>query len=568
MRAFIKSDKLMPALLAAAAFFVYAPTLSTRGFIRDDRWLIAENPVLARGAAGLPSLLASGYVEAVDGPRATVHEYRPVLALSYAAQRLTTGARPWPFHLFNIALHAAVCALFWLLAEERLGAPAAAAASLLFAVLAVHSENVSYITSRSELLAAVFMLGAWRALDAGRRKPALAAGATLFTAALLSKEHAFLFPALLALDDWAWRGRAFWRAPRRKVYLALAACAAAAAALRWAVLGTLGGGGVPYFQSGRLVAALTYARFFPIHYLLPAATGLGLCADYSRPLIPDAATSSLSAWACLLAASALIAAASGALKRRRAWGFWALAPALFLLPTCHLLVPLDTLGAERFLYMPSLGLCALAGLAFAALQMRARLAARAALGALLVWQAAMTLSRDRAWASELAYYSDAVRCNPVSAKARTGLGASLLEAGRRDEGVAELEQALRLRPGHAPAAYDLAREAWERGDQARAEDFARRCLLADPGFASAWLLLGTMADRGGRIPAAEAFFERAAALLPGSASAHFDLGRVELELGHEDRARIELERFLALSPGDPDAPAAAALVARLSRSGS
>src|SRR5207253_2190584 len=84
----------------------------------------------------------------------------------------------------------------------------------------VHAEAVSYLTSRSELLSALFMLAAWLSLAPVR--PRVGLGAACYGLALLSKEHAALFPCLLALDDWVFGGRSPLDRPRAKIYLALA----------------------------------------------------------------------------------------------------------------------------------------------------------------------------------------------------------------------------------------------------------------------------------------------------------------------------------------------------------
>ena len=557
----MSSDKPAPnrcAWVAAAAVAAYAATLWTQGFIRDDRWLIAGNHILHQGIQALPKILGTGYVELVLGARAPIQEYRPLLALSYLFHFITTGTAAWPMHAANIFLHALACALLLLALRRRMAPFPALAAALLFAVMPVHAEDVAYITSRSELMVAVCVLAAWLLLEPGTTGRRLAAGTALFGAGLLSKEHAIMFPLFLALGDWTFHGLAPWRPERRRVHAALAACAAAYFLLRSLVLSHALHGGVPYFPD-RATALLTYSRFALAHYLWPALSGTGLCADFSRPLVPDAGPGSVSAWLALAAWSVLLAAAAWAVARRRAWGFWVLGPALFLLPTCHLVFPLDTLGAERFLYMPSMGLAALLGLACGRLGNKNRTAGYLVLAAAVLWYGLALAGRNRVWLSEQAYYEAAVRCNPVSARSRAALGVVRIEKGDSARGETDLLAAMALDPRQSQSYYNLGRLAWDRGDAGRAETLSLRAAELDAGAYDAKVLLALCLERRGLLEEAARTLKSVLDDAPWHTEALFNLGRLEMSRARPAEARRLFAEFARLAPDDPDAPKARAL---------
>jgi tetratricopeptide (TPR) repeat protein len=538
--------------------------LGTEGFIRDDRWLLAGNRLLRLGLEAVPRLLTSGYWESVAGAAAPVQEYRPLLSLSFLLHFMTSGALKWPMHAANILLHALVCCLFLENARRRIGWSAGLAAALLFAVLPVHVEAVSYITSRSELLVAASLLGAWLALDpaAGPYTPArrMFLGAALFWAGLLSKEHAILFPLLLALSDWTFHGLKPWSSGRLRTHALLALCAAAYLGLRWLLLAHVIHGGTPYFSgTGRWVALLTMSNFAWRHYFWPSLSGIGLCADYSRPLVPDAGIHSWTAWLGLSAWALLSAAALRGLYRREPWAFWVLAPAAFLLPTCNLIFPLDTIGAERFLYIPSMGLAALLGLAVARLQSRDRTAAHLLLTGALVWYALAAAARGRVWLSEPAYYAAAVACNPASVRSRCALGTALIEKGEVAKGEAMLLGALAQDPLYPKTYFNLARLAWDRGDAAKAESLARQALALGPHDCAARVLLALCLERRGRLAESAARLEEVLTAVPWDSEALFNLGRIRLMTGQADAARPLFARFARLAPDDPAAAQARAL---------
>jgi len=556
--------------VAAAAALAFGTSLFAQGWPRDDRWLILEHPLLRAGWPAARELLTTGYVQPLLGARTPIHEWRPVLSLSFLLQRAATGFNPFPFHAANLLLHVMAALLVHEALRRRLGARAAAAGALFFAVLPIHAEVVAYISSRSELLGMVSVLGAWLLLDASRRltPERIAAGSAVYLAGALSKEHVLLFPLFLMMSDWTFLGKRPWERGRRRVHAALFAATALVLAGRAAVLPDIALGGVPYFSSASgLVRLLTLSKFWAWHYLRPAVTGTGLCADFARPLIPDSSTTDFPAWVSLTSLAALAAFAIRSFFQRRAWGFWLLAPCLFLLPTSHLILPLDTLGAQRFLYLPSLGLAAAAGGLFLRAEARAPKASRAMLAVLLLWLGVHAALRAADWRSDLAYYRAATSCNPFSAKARAALGTALLREGRLEDGERELLAAVALDETSYDAAFNLARLSFGRGDLAAARQrlAAARVLNADDP--SGLLLHALLEESAGRLASAERSLERCLELSPNDAVARYDYARLLARLGRPNEAAAQLREFLRLTPEDPDAPAARLWLRGLVRSG-
>jgi len=556
--------------IGAAALAAFGASLFARGWPRDDRWLILEHPLLRAGWRGARELLLSGYVQPLMGSETPIHEWRPVLSLTFLLQRVATGFAPMPFHAVNLALHAAASLLVFEVLRRRLDARAAAAGALFFAVLPVHAEVVAYLSSRSELLAALSVLGAWLLLGSPESPSPrrIAAGTLVYLAGALSKEHVLLFPLFLALADWTFAGRLPRDPDRRRVYLALSAAATLVLVGRALILPHAAGGGVSYFSGTPFLARLlTLAKFWLWSYARPLVAGVGLCSDFSRPLIPDARLDDVRAWTALLAAAAVSAAAARAVVRRRAWGFWLLGPCLFLLPTSHLLMNLDTLGAQRFLYIPAVGAAAGAGALFAWAESRRALAARAAFACALIWLGGRAAARAEDWSDDVAYYRAAVACNPVSAKARSGLGLAYLRAGRDAEGERELKTALNLNPGLYDAADNLARRSYDRGDWASARIFLDRARASRPDAPDGLTLEAVLDEHEGRLDAAAAALTRSVAVRPDDPVARFDLARALALRGRPREAAAQLREYLRLEPDAPDAAAAQEWLARLSAAG-
>ena len=172
-------------------------------FTFDDKTIVRDNPRLSSpGRVG--EIFTSHYF---GGPLSTAKNYRPVVLLTYAVQRWTTGTDPLPFHVVNVALHVGTTLLFaaWTLALGMPRGPSLAAAAL-FAVVPIHVEAVTGIVGRAELLVAslVFLAALLfrRATDGPRLGVWPYAGALVaFLLAVFTKENAVVLPGVVALGE-------------------------------------------------------------------------------------------------------------------------------------------------------------------------------------------------------------------------------------------------------------------------------------------------------------------------------------------------------------------------------
>ncbi|CAG9768090.1 unnamed protein product [Ceutorhynchus assimilis] len=86
--------------------------------------------------------------------------YRPLTVLTFRINYLCFGLTPVAFHATNIALHAVACLLFTrvCLYVAGLKPPFATLAGLMFSVHPIHTEAVTGIVGRADVLACVFFL--------------------------------------------------------------------------------------------------------------------------------------------------------------------------------------------------------------------------------------------------------------------------------------------------------------------------------------------------------------------------------------------------------------------------
>jgi tetratricopeptide (TPR) repeat protein len=154
------------------------------------------------------------------------------------------------------------------------------------------------------------------------------------------------------------------------------------------------------------------------------------------------------------------------------------------------------------------------------------------------------------WREAAEQFQAAVDLRGDLAEPRYYLGASRVESGEADAGIAELARAAVLEGRKADAWLRISRARAGRGDLAGAEAAIAAALDAEPGSAEALVVRGDLRRREGKKEQALADYDRAIQLAPGDARAHLARGEVLLEPGvtreeaarDPDAARREAER--------------------------
>ncbi|MCX5826520.1 MAG: hypothetical protein NTV58_00730 [Deltaproteobacteria bacterium] len=146
-------------IIAFLVVIAYLPTF-TGDFIFDDQTLIRDNPYITQ----LQSL--SSYLSQEDGiadPRdkGIFHTgyYRPLINITYFIDYKLWGMKATGFRTTNLILHLITCFILYELLLHLTGYRQGAFwAALLFALHPVHTESLSMIVSRNNILATLFIL--------------------------------------------------------------------------------------------------------------------------------------------------------------------------------------------------------------------------------------------------------------------------------------------------------------------------------------------------------------------------------------------------------------------------
>ncbi len=494
-------------IAAAAAAVVYLPSLRN-GFALDDGAIVQRNPA-AHGVGAALSAFGRSYWPAENA----AGQWRPLVILSFAVDWQASGGSTVWLHAANVGWHAAATGLFVLFLAPYASAAAALAAGVLFAVHPVHVEAVANLVGRAEMMAACFLfltLLAARRIRArsGEGRPTwpweLGMVAAV-AAALLSKEHAALALALLALDDLAMPRAGRRHLPWRDY------AAVAAVTVIWFLFRR-------HVDAGRsfVTVAPTFfglgaggrvSTMLPVVFVLVRLLvwPFDLFPDYGPQLVPRLEHFTVLAAAGLLLALACAALVLVAWRRNRAFAVGLCLVGVAWLPTSNLLFPTGVVIAERTLYLASAGaaLCAAAGIEWLARRWGARGAAVAA-GAVALAFAARTLSQIPVWHSNRDLILWALNEHPESYREHAAAARARGRMGDLGPALQEYAYAIELYPLDPYVLAEAAGTAISDGRLGVARDYlarATRVQVGDPALQRLVLGVGLRADSAAAAPA-------------------------------------------------------------------
>ncbi len=421
--------------------------------------------------------------------------------------------------------------------------------ALLFAVHPIHTEAVTYVAGRAELLAALAGLGGYLLWLRPRSHPILLA--LCFALAAAAKESAFAWIVLLAAHRSGWfrddRSYSATRAASPSAFKSALRMDAAVLAgfslylvARWLVLGSLFGLADVAFVDNPLYHAPLGARILTAVKVLAIGIGLilfpdRLSADYSYAAIP-VETRALSG-AGLAGLLLLAAAVTTLVLRRRAplicWS--ATFYAVMVLPVSNLVLPIGTIMAERLLYLPALGIIAAVAALLAPIAERRqalRQGGMVVLAIVLILLAGRTVQRNRDWRDDATLFRAAVAAQPHSAKARANLGTVLSKAERWGEAEREYRAAASICPDYPAALNGLGYVLTMQKAYPEATEVLRRACRLSRQSVEARVRLGNLWLETEQADSARVAFEDALRIdhdmaegWIGKASALFMLGR-------------------------------------------
>lgn len=524
-------------IIVAVSFILYGYSVKN-GFLYDDHDSIVNN-TLIKDFTNLPYLFQKNYF-ALSGEMS----YRPVVTFTYFLDFALYGVNSWGYHLTNILIHAINGVLLYLFLTAiifpttheyqrlsfRVFTNPPLIISLLFITHPILTEAVNAISYREDLLALFFYLASLNLYMRVRpgtvsKRPLTAAlfvlSCLIYFLALFSKEIAVSFPVFICCYEWiSSREKGLHTTIFRysAVYVIITIIYLY---IRFYCLYNPLETSVPYWSIKERILTIPWLI---IGYLKLFIFPISLSADHSISPANSIFSQKFMVPLLLIAISSLLLLA---LRKRMKGSVFGFIFFLIALIPVYNLIPLANPFAERYLYLPSIGLFVSIGLAIHQLlnglsNMKLRPYLLSVLFLLVIFSySLLVLKKNRVWFDDHSLWSDAIRSVPNNSHAYYNLGIAYLKQNQYDEAVRQFRTAINLKPDYMDAHNSLGLAYYELGRFEDAIKYYQVAVGLNPNYITARMNL---------------------------LFAHYALGASYFEQGLKDLARAEFERALELQP--------------------
>lgn len=570
-------------LIALISIIVFSGSLKN-DFAWDDVFLIVDNPYV-KSWSYLPRIFSSHLYE---GNGMQSNFYRPLQLVSFALDYSFWKLNPFGYHLTSLFLHIINSSLVYiiLLAIGSSGGIAFFAA-VLFSIAPVISSTTYYISARSDLLMALFLFISFllfsKYIDT-KKGWMMVLSAGFFMLSLLSKEMAFIFPALLSLE--LRRRRVEGQKADFRAILPYMAILVVYIIGRVSVL-DFNGGTRGIVEPGFPASIPLWRRILTDFKVIPEYIELllfpyGLHMDrFIRPAKSLLQIDIAFYGAILVAIFFFIKKISRTNKLVLFGAMWFL---ITLLPVLNI-YPISVFFGEGWLYIPSVGFFIVLSTIyheFAKKRLGKRLAYIMAVS-FLVYYASFTILHGRVWRDSISllqnavlyekrspfvyitynnlagayykqkdyensitYYKKSIEANPRYASPYDNLGVAYTDKGKYIKAVRCFKMAIRTDRKYLNAYCNLAHAYYNLGFKEKAVKLLTRAIEIDPDFYKPYYDLGFLYSDENETVKAMPFIRKAIELRGQDPQSHYCLGALYLKDGRFREALAEYDIALKL----------------------
>jgi tetratricopeptide (TPR) repeat protein len=549
-------------ILAAVVLFAYINSTYNE-FIWDDN-IILENPFI-RGLKFIPDMFSTDYWYPMHKNSGL---YRPLTTISFAINYAVGGYEVAGYHIGNILLHAGNTLLVYAFVFAFIKKRLAFTTALLFGLHPVHTEVVTWVVGRAELLGTFFFLLGLTAYAASidgvalSRKKGLAIAGVSYALAVLCKESAVTLPLFTLAYSFFLGGSSRSAVKKLDVpmLMVFAAIAAVYAGIRYSIFGAVGPvmGGDFFYGYSRYSVALTMLKVAS-YYLLLLSFPAKLKAhyDFGDFSVPSGLLE-FKVILAILFLGAIVYLIARSWNSNRTLSFGLLIFFLGLVPVSNIIIEIESLAAERFLYIPSIGYCLALASVIAMISderggkgLLVRLGLRRSVLILIsVFYVWITIERNELWGDEYRFFNRMVRESPNYADGHVSLGTALMANGDISAALEQFRIASVKKAYNAEAYSNMGAAYAMLGNRDEAQVWLRKALEINPALDKARYNLGTILKDKGDAEAAYKEFAKAVRANQYNIHAALELGMILEKSRKYDKAREMYERYLRYVPDD------------------
>jgi hypothetical protein len=464
-----KFNLLAIALISIIGLAIYFNSFKN-GFVYDDDFLVVKNSYL-RSWRYIPNIFATDIFRGSGEESAF---YRPIQTLSYLIDYSLWKLNPLGYHLTNFLLHFFNAILIYFLVNLiSLNKKISLITALFFIIYPIHTEAVTYISGRADLLATFFLLLCFifyiKHLSVKSTK-VYTLMVLSYVLALLSKENSLILPVLLLLYHYAFKKKL-----ESKGFSSIVGVAFVYILLRLTLLKFL----LPRFSDpatlfqrlpGFFVAVTNYIRlvFLPFNLHMEYGYRLFNFTDLKA----------------LIGVTLLFSLLIYAFRKRRSnaviffsisWFF------LALLPVSNL-YPINAYMAEHWLYLPSIGFFIILGKGLNCIsrKIESRNTTIVFLIGLAALYSYLTIKQNEYWKKPITFYKRTLKYASGSPRIYHNLGLIYYDLGKKEEAITLYKKALQLNPEYAKAYNNLGLAYYDLGKKEEAISLFKKAIEIDP----------------------------------------------------------------------------------------
>ena len=542
--------------LAVSTFAVYSQVQDHEFINYDDDKYVTNNGYVK---AGFPR-------DSVGWALTTSYNsnWHPMTWLSHMLDAQLFGPNSKGHHLTNLLFHIANVLLLFLVLLRMTGALwQSGFVAALFALHPLNVESVAWVAERKNVLSTFFwLLTMWAYIRYAQKTNLKRYGLVIlfFAMGLMSKPMLVTLPfVLLLLDYWPLRRlqsdrrTAISRLVYEKIPLLVLVAGSVVTTLTVQKMGGALGSLNAFPIQERVINALVSYWLYLQKMIWPG----GLAIFYAHP------ENTLSVWKGLPTAAllALITTAAIRLARRAPYfavgWFWYLGT---LIPVIQLVQTGSIAMADRYAYVPLIGIFIIIAWGLPELLAKWRLRSRILTIAAGIWISTlmlMTWNQVSHWKNSITIFSHAIEVTDIKYPdfllAHNNLANALLAEGRTGKAISHYKMAINLMPDYAVNHSHLANALFAEQKTEEAISHFKMAIELMPDYAIAHNNLGTVLLAEQKTEEAISHYKTAVKLLPDYATAHYNLGFALMKEKKTGEAIFHFKMAIQLEPNNTNA---------------
>ncbi|XP_054845395.1 protein O-mannosyl-transferase TMTC3 isoform X1 [Eublepharis macularius] len=572
------------------------------GFVFDDVSAILDNKDL-HPSTPLQNLFRNDFWGTPMSEERSHKSYRPLTVLTFRLNYLFSELNAFSYHLLNVVFHAVVCIVFLKVCKLFLDYRSSVVASLLFAVHPIHTEAVTGVVGRAELLSSIFFLAAFLSYTRSKGPEntivwtPIALTVFLVAVATLCKEQGITVVGICCIYEvfmaqgytlpilWdtvlqILRGKGSIPYCMLQMLLKLIVLMFSTLLLvviRVQVIQSQ----LPVFTRFDNPAAVSPspARQLTFNYLLPVNAWLllnpsELCCDWTMGTIPlvesllDARNIATITFFCVLGSLLVFSLRYPGDSSKTVLMALCLIVLPFI-PASNLFFPVGFVVAERVLYVPSMGFCMLIAHGWRKLTSNSvlRKLSWVFLSLVLFIHALKTLHRNWDWESEYTLFMSALKVNKNNAKLWNNVGHALENEKNFERALRFFIQATQVQPDDIGAHMNVGRtyKNLNRTKEAEESYLVAKSLMPQiipgkkyaarvaPNHLNVYINLANLIRANeSRLEEADQLYRQAISMRPDFKQAYISRGELLLKMNKPMQAKEAYLRALELDRSNAD----------------